>query len=149
MGSTVNIKSRVFGPPSSTPCTRSHQIGALALIAVTFFATRLLDQSFPSSISSSSFFDGNGYESNIIRFSEDEGSVRWPRRGYGSYISLKIYIYDENEIDGLKQLLYGRDGTISADSCLKGQWGTQVIQFPFFLYTRVHGTYRSSFSSYL
>ncbi|CAI9291468.1 unnamed protein product [Lactuca saligna] len=126
MGSTVNIKSRVFGPPSSTPCTRSHQIGALALIAVTFFATRLLDQSFPSSISSSSSFDGNGYESNIIRFSEDEGSVRWPRRGYGSYISLKIYIYDENEIDGLKQLLYGRDGTISADSCLKGQWGTQV-----------------------
>ncbi|KAI3779236.1 hypothetical protein L2E82_08858 [Cichorium intybus] len=42
-----------------------------------------------------------------------------------SVLLLKIYVYDENEIDGLRQLLYGRDGKISADSCLKGQWGTQ------------------------
>ncbi|KAI3672817.1 hypothetical protein L6452_38917 [Arctium lappa] len=123
MSSTINIKSRLFGPPTSTRCTRSHQIGALALIAITFFATRLLDQSFSSSTSP---FHGDGFESNLIRFSEADGSMRWPHRGYGSYIFLKIYVYDENEIDGLKQLLHGRDGKISPDSCLKGQWGTQV-----------------------
>ncbi|MBA0765042.1 hypothetical protein Gotri_014303, partial [Gossypium trilobum] len=33
---------------------------------------------------------------------------------------------DENEIDGLKDLLYGRDGSISSNACLKGQWGSQV-----------------------
>lgn len=35
-------------------------------------------------------------------------------------------MYDENEIEGLKLLLYGRDGKISADACVKGQWGGQV-----------------------
>ncbi|KAI3820394.1 hypothetical protein L1987_07940 [Smallanthus sonchifolius] len=125
MGST-NIKSRLFGPPSSTPCTRSHQIGALALIALTFFTTRLLDQSFTPSTSYSSHFDGYEFESDVIRFSDERGSLRCPRRGYGSDIFLKIYVYDENEIDGLKQLLYGRDGRVSPESCLKGQWGTQV-----------------------
>lgn len=50
----------------------------------------------------------------------------WPERGYGSHLSLKIYVYDEKEIDGLKDLLYGRDGTISTNACLKGQWGSQV-----------------------
>ncbi|KAJ0085646.1 hypothetical protein Patl1_08160 [Pistacia atlantica] len=63
---------------------------------------------------------------NLLRISHNGGSLSWPQRGYGSQLSLKIYIYDENEIDGLKSLLYGRDGTISADSCVKGQWGTQV-----------------------
>ncbi|KAD4386294.1 hypothetical protein E3N88_26463 [Mikania micrantha] len=123
MGSTTNMKNRVFGPPSSTPCTRSHQIGALALIALTFFTTRLLDQSFAPS---TSLFDGNELESDVIRFSDDGVSLRWPRGGYGSDIFLKIYVYDENEIDGLKELLYGRNEKISTESCLKGQWGTQV-----------------------
>lgn len=50
----------------------------------------------------------------------------WPDRGYGTHLSLKIYVYDEHEIDDLKLLLYGRDGKISADACVKGQWGTQV-----------------------
>lgn len=50
----------------------------------------------------------------------------WPERGFGSYLNLKIYVYDEDEIDGLKELLYGRDGKISGDACVKGQWGTQV-----------------------
>lgn len=52
--------------------------------------------------------------------------MSWPDLGYGSQLSLKIYVYDEHEIDGLKDLMYGRDGKISVDSCLKGQWGTQV-----------------------
>lgn len=41
-------------------------------------------------------------------------------------LNLKIYVYDEDEIDGLNLLLSGRDGKISADACVKGQWGTQV-----------------------
>lgn len=53
-------------------------------------------------------------------------SISWPDRGYGSRLSLKIYVYDENEIDGLKELMYGRDGKVSAENCVKGQWGTQV-----------------------
>ncbi|KAJ0829204.1 putative exostosin [Helianthus annuus] len=122
MGSTSNIKSRLFAPPSSTPCTRTHQIGALALIAITFFTTRLLDQSLTPSTS-----HFNQFQSDVVRFSGiDDGSVRWPRRGYGDEIDLKIYVYDENEIDGVKELLYGRDGRITPEACLKGQWGTQV-----------------------
>nr|XP_043606435.1 probable glucuronoxylan glucuronosyltransferase F8H isoform X2 [Erigeron canadensis] len=113
-----NLKDNNRPPPifshHPTPCTRTHQIGALALIAITFFITRLLTT--PSFSSSSS---------NNNRLFED-GLSSWPHRGYGSYIDIKIYVYDENEIDGLKLLLYGRDGTISPQSCLKGQWGTQV-----------------------
>ncbi|KAI3933787.1 hypothetical protein MKW92_038029 [Papaver armeniacum] len=44
----------------------------------------------------------------------------------GNQLSLKIYVYEENEIDGLKELMYGRDGQITVDSCFKGQGGTQV-----------------------
>jgi hypothetical protein len=47
--------------------------------------------------------------------------------GYGTHLSLKIYVYEEDEIDGLKELLRGREGKISADACVKGQWGTQVV----------------------
>lgn len=109
MGSIYN-KNRVFGSSSSNPtCTRTHQIGALALIFTTFFLTRLLDQSFNSTFQYKSQNDGV-----------------WPERGYGTHLSLKIYVYDENEIEGLKELMYGRDGKISVDMCVKGQWGTQV-----------------------
>ncbi|KAM0018393.1 putative xylogalacturonan beta-1,3-xylosyltransferase [Helianthus debilis subsp. tardiflorus] len=132
MGSTSNIKSRLFAPPSSTPCTRTHQIGALALIAITFFTTRLLDQSLTPSTS-----HFNQFQSDVVRFSGiDDGSVRWPRRGYGDEIDLKIYVYDENEIDGVKELLYGRDGRITPEACLKGQWGTQVKIHRLFLKSR-------------
>ncbi|XXG60787.1 hypothetical protein AAC387_Pa04g2614 [Persea americana] len=104
----------------NTPlCTRFHQIGALALIATTFFLTRLLDHqhSFSSSSSSSHF-----------SLSTDDGGfpLSWPDRGYGSRLSLKIYVYEEQEIYGLTELMRGRDGQISPDSCVKGQWGTQV-----------------------
>ncbi|OMO53875.1 Exostosin-like protein [Corchorus capsularis] len=50
----------------------------------------------------------------------------WPERGYGSYLSLKIYVYDENEIEGLKALMYGKEGNINVHTCYQGQWGTQV-----------------------
>ncbi|KNA21767.1 hypothetical protein SOVF_039120 [Spinacia oleracea] len=119
MGSLITSKSR------PTPCTRTHQIGALALIVTTFFLTRLFDQTFtpcydefrspvlsPTTRSSISFNPGRPFS--------------WPEPGYGSHLNLKIYVYDENEVDGLKALMYGRDGTISPDACTKGQWGTQV-----------------------
>ncbi|THG02000.1 hypothetical protein TEA_002566 [Camellia sinensis var. sinensis] len=119
MGSLSNNKpsGRLMGPHHNPPCTRTHQITALALVAATFFLTRLFDQYSPAPCNHSSAAfstDGGG------------GSISWPHRGYGSHLSLKIYVYDELEIDGLMPLLYGRDGNISPDSCLKGQWGTQV-----------------------
>uniref|UniRef100_A0A453QPA9 Exostosin GT47 domain-containing protein n=1 Tax=Aegilops tauschii subsp. strangulata TaxID=200361 RepID=A0A453QPA9_AEGTS len=39
---------------------------------------------------------------------------------------LRVYVYAEDEVDGLRALLRGRDGAVSAATCLKGQWGTQV-----------------------
>nr|DAD39940.1 TPA_asm: hypothetical protein HUJ06_014263 [Nelumbo nucifera] len=114
MGSLTN-KNRVLA--SQSLCTRTHQIGALALVVTTFFVTRIFDQTFNScnyspfelKRSHDLFLPGNG------------GFVSWPGQGYGSHLDLKIYVYDENEIDGLKELMFGRDGKISADSCVKGQ----------------------------
>ncbi|KAH7567980.1 hypothetical protein JRO89_XS07G0205500 [Xanthoceras sorbifolium] len=125
MGS-INNKPRIFTSHHQSPCTRTHQIGALLLVTATFFLTRFLDHSF--SPCHHSFLTQNDAASqhNFVSVSDSGRSLSWPQRGYGSHLSLKIYVYDENEIDGLKHLMYGRDGTISADSCLKGQWGTQV-----------------------
>ncbi|KAJ0969437.1 hypothetical protein J5N97_022314 [Dioscorea zingiberensis] len=99
------------------PCTRTHQIGALAIAAVVFIFARSLDRPatcvYSPSRPAPALFD-------------HAGTLRWPERGYGSALSLKIYVYDEHEIDGLSALLRGRDGRISAESCIKGQWGSQV-----------------------
>ncbi|KAK9271187.1 hypothetical protein L1049_026777 [Liquidambar formosana] len=125
MGSPTT-KTRTFAPHHNPPCTRTHQIGALALIATTFFLTRLFDQSFSSCNTNTYSSDDHVYTSqNLFRLTNG-GSVSWPDRGYGSLLALKIYVYDELEIDGLKALMYGRDGKISPDACVKGQWGTQV-----------------------
>ncbi|KAL1543741.1 putative glucuronosyltransferase [Salvia divinorum] len=94
-----------------TSFTRVHQIAALALVAATFFLTRLFDHSLaPCS-------DANHYTT-------PDDTVR--SRGYGRHLNFNIYVYDKDEIDGLQLLLSGRDGKISADACVKGQWGTQV-----------------------
>ncbi|KAG5525202.1 hypothetical protein RHGRI_031770 [Rhododendron griersonianum] len=114
MGSPSSRPSRLMGPHHHAPCTRTHQIGALTLVAATFFLTRLFDH--PSS-------SCNPYSLSTV---VDGGPASWPERGYGSHLSLKIYVYDELEIDGLRTLMYGRDGKISPDECVKGQWGTQV-----------------------
>ena len=90
-------------------CTRTHQIAALALIIVTFFLTRLLDQSFSPCASQASVAQLPG--SRTVLRVNGGGSLSWPERGYGSQLSLKIYVYEEDEIDGLKSLLYGRDGS--------------------------------------
>jgi hypothetical protein len=36
-------------------------------------------------------------------------------------------VYDESEIDGLRELMRGRDSQIMPQACVKGQWGTQVF----------------------
>ncbi|GAU34584.1 hypothetical protein TSUD_14990 [Trifolium subterraneum] len=89
-----------------TLCTRTHQIGALLLVAATFFFTRLLDA--PCSISTTA------PQRKFLLLPESQE------------VSIKIYVYDVNEIDGLNQLLKGRDGKIAPEACLKGQWGSQV-----------------------
>ena len=106
-------------------CTRTHQIAALALIIVTFFLTRLLDQSFSPCASQASVAQLPG--SRTVLRVNGGGSLSWPERGYGSQLSLKIYVYEEDEIDGLKSLLYGRDGSVPTEVCVTGQWGTQVF----------------------
>ncbi|XP_010534533.1 PREDICTED: probable glucuronosyltransferase Os03g0107900 isoform X2 [Tarenaya hassleriana] len=107
-----------------TPCIRTHQISALFLVVVTFFFTRLFDQSFSTCNSLTSSVDIR--DNSVVGTAGSSGTFRWPERGYGSHLSLKIYVYTENEIDGLKELMYGRDGSIKTTSCLKGQWGSQV-----------------------
>lgn len=128
MASLTSSKSRNFGAYShyATPCTRTHQIGALFLVVSTFFVTRLFDQWFSDSNSVTPAIDLRRTSSSA-GITTDNGILRWPERGYGSHLSLKIYVYDENEIDGLKELLYGRDGSVKTTACLKGQWGSQVI----------------------
>ncbi|XP_024024998.1 probable beta-1,4-xylosyltransferase IRX10 [Morus notabilis] len=120
MGSPTN-KSRPLGAGGHTHCTRTHQIGALLLVAATFFLSRIFDSpcdGFPSADLS------RPLRSELPSF--HGGDFSWPLRGYGPHLDLKIYVYDENEIEGLKALMYGRDGKISAVKCMKGQWGTQV-----------------------
>lgn len=34
---------------------------------------------------------------------------------------MKVYVYEEDEIDGIKVLLYGRDENVKPESRLKGQ----------------------------
>uniref|UniRef100_A0A7N1A201 Exostosin GT47 domain-containing protein n=1 Tax=Kalanchoe fedtschenkoi TaxID=63787 RepID=A0A7N1A201_KALFE len=97
---------------------RTRQIAAAsALVITTFFLTRLFSP--PCSI------PHLARPSYHVHFAND-GSLVWPEAGFGPQLSLKIYVYDEAEIDGLDLLMRGRDGNIAADSCVKGQWGTQV-----------------------
>jgi len=88
-------------------CTRTHQIGALILVTATFFFTRLLS---PCTLST-----------GVVHVSHPQ--LQWGQ----SQLSLKIYIYEPEEINGLNELLHGRDGKVTEEACLKGQWGTQVI----------------------
>jgi hypothetical protein len=91
-------------------CSRAHQAGALLLVASTFLLTRLLLVHTSSSWTAAS-------------------SATFAAAAVGRDADLRIYVYSEDEIDGLRALLRGRDGTVSAATCLKGQWGTQVRFF--------------------
>ncbi|XP_047067928.1 probable glucuronosyltransferase Os03g0107900 [Lolium rigidum] len=94
--------------PHHPHCTRAHQAGALLLVAVTFLLTRLLSAPPPPFPTSRSATQGPWLDLA-------------PHQDH-----LRIYVYNEDEIDGLRALLRGRDNTVSAATCLKGQWGTQV-----------------------
>ncbi|MED6214218.1 hypothetical protein PIB30_100833 [Stylosanthes scabra] len=120
MSRTDNTKSKSMPPHHyhhhhQRLCTRTHQIGALR----TFFFPKLFDHSFAPCTTTTS---------TLLRASQSQffGPHAWPEQGYGSQLSLKIYVYDAAEIDGLNLLMYGREGKITEESCLKGQWGTQV-----------------------
>ncbi|XP_048544289.1 probable glucuronosyltransferase Os03g0107900 [Triticum urartu] len=91
------------GPHSRPQCTPAHQAGALLLVAVTSLLTRLLSAPAPPPP-----FPTPG--------------PRLP----AAADHLRVYVYAEDEVDGLRVLLRGRDGSVSAATCLKGQWGTQV-----------------------
>jgi hypothetical protein len=90
-------------------CSRAHQVGALLLVAATFLLTRLFDRLLLDASSSSS----PSFPLSIARPASSSADLR-------------IYVYSEDEIQGLRALLRGRDGTVAAATCLKGQWGTQV-----------------------
>ncbi|RZC44250.1 hypothetical protein C5167_037195 [Papaver somniferum] len=122
MMASSNKTRNNFTSNNQAVCTRTNQILALILITVTFFLTRIFNQSCPNNYSSTSSISKSSSSSQDLYFVNNA----WPNRGFGNQLSLKIYVYDENEIDGLKELMYGRDGKITVDSCLKGQWGTQV-----------------------
>ncbi|KAL0438185.1 UNVERIFIED_CONTAM: hypothetical protein Slati_2301500 [Sesamum latifolium] len=112
-----NKSTRFFSPHAHhhSLCTRTHQIAALALVVATFFLTRLFDHSLGpcSSPYLNSLSDGNQYTApdGVVRFG---GSP-----GYGTHLTLKIYVYDENEIEGLKLLMYGREGRFPRRLALK------------------------------
>ncbi|XP_039850016.1 probable glucuronosyltransferase Os03g0107900 isoform X2 [Panicum virgatum] len=89
-------------------CSRAHQVGALLLVAATFLLTRLFDRLLLDASSPSS-------PSSPLSAARPASSA-----------DLRIYVYSEDEIQGLRALLRGRDGTVAAATCLKGQWGTQV-----------------------
>ena len=122
MRSGMSNKGRPLGLHHHTPCTRTHQIGALLLVASTFFLSRLFDRS--CSLTPSSDLSRTSRAALPV---SDGGDLSWPQRGYGPHLDLKIYVYDEAEVDGLRDLMYGKERKITALQCIKGQWGTQVI----------------------
>ncbi|XP_062117852.1 probable glucuronosyltransferase Os01g0926700 isoform X1 [Humulus lupulus] len=117
---SMSNKGRALGAHQHFSCTRTHQIGALLLVVF----TKLFDRPRASTATS--------FSPDLLRtygrppLLTDGGDLSWPQRGYGPHLDLKIYVYDEDEVDGLKALMYGRDGRITPKDCLKGQWGTQV-----------------------
>ncbi|KAG2593033.1 hypothetical protein PVAP13_5NG632020 [Panicum virgatum] len=100
-------------------CSRAHQVGALLLVAATFLLTRLFDRLFLDASSPSS----PSFPLSAARPASPSADLR-------------IYVYSEDEIQGLRTLLRGRDGTVAAATCLKGQWGTQVKIHQFLLKSR-------------
>eukprot|EP00252_Welwitschia_mirabilis_P014913 TRINITY_DN32977_c0_g1_i1.p1 TRINITY_DN32977_c0_g1~~TRINITY_DN32977_c0_g1_i1.p1 ORF type:complete len:459 (+),score=57.24 TRINITY_DN32977_c0_g1_i1:257-1633(+) len=115
-------KYRGSALPSAT-CTRIHFGGGLGIAVLTFLFTRYLDQTLGTSNSSNFSYDASRLDVSDVTTA---GLFRWPEQGYGSHLGLKIYVYEEDEVEGLKELLYGRDHSITSDFCVTGQWGMQV-----------------------
>lgn len=111
MGSTKYNKPRWTAAYNSKSCTLSHQIFTIVLLGFIYLLTNF------------SLYQDRSSQ-RLIRI--NGGYLSWPDRGFGSRLSLKIYVYDEDEIEGLDTLLYGTDLNLTVDDCDKGRWGTQV-----------------------
>lgn len=112
--------------PALQTCTPSSFVVALALILLTFTCTRLVDEAL-------SPCDRRAVDHSTAKYTSygtlnDVFGPRtsWPVQGYGTELTLRIYIYEDWEARGLKELMSGRDHKIDANSCVNGQWGTQV-----------------------
>ncbi|GLU07066.1 hypothetical protein SLE2022_240420 [Rubroshorea leprosula] len=127
-----NYKARML-LHNQTQCTQTHWIGALILVFATHLFTRVLDY-VPAPANTRGFNQLGRSSEGGLQF--DGGFPAWPQRGYGSYIDIKIYVYEENEIEGLKPLMYGKEGVIDVGICYQGQWGTQVKIHRLFLSSR-------------
>ncbi|KAL9251768.1 putative glucuronoxylan glucuronosyltransferase IRX7 [Drosera capensis] len=111
-----------------------HHLRSILLVFTTFILTHLLDR-----ISTGywcPFAARNHGSPEFIGFGGDDESRFWMDRRDGSGLDMRVYVYDEDEIVGLRGLLYGRDGRTLAESCVKGQWGTQVKIHRMFLGSR-------------
>ncbi|XP_078433390.1 exostosin family protein isoform X2 [Wolffia australiana] len=122
---------------SGLQCSRGQQVGALLLVILTSLVTRIVDRAVNPSTPSNfpSFHLSSSPDQRYADPFAGHG-LNWPDRGFGSRLSIKIYVYDDQEIHGLSELMRGRDGTISPDSCAKGQWGTQVKIHRFLLQSK-------------
>ncbi|KAG0476639.1 hypothetical protein HPP92_013480 [Vanilla planifolia] len=116
----------VGAPHNHGACGRLHLIGSLALVVSTFLFTRSVDHLYVIPVSTSSSSPVAYGVDEASRFSDRASALSCPNGGDGNLLSLKIYVYEEGEVDGLRELMHGRDGKISVNSCVKGQWGTQV-----------------------
>ncbi|GKV31057.1 hypothetical protein SLEP1_g39798 [Rubroshorea leprosula] len=127
-----NYKARTL-LHNQTQCSQTHWIGALILVFATHLFTRVLDY-VPAPVNTIGFNQLGGSSEGGLQF--ESGFPAWPQRGYGSHIDIKIYVYDENEIEGLKPLMYGKEGVIDVGICYQGQWGAQVKIHRLFLSSR-------------
>ncbi|XP_024537025.1 probable glucuronosyltransferase Os03g0107900 [Selaginella moellendorffii] len=104
-----------MGSSSRGACSSSSAVRYLGVVVASVLCTRLF------------LFEARdrcGTSSDVRR--KNVGEFEWPELGYGSHLALRIYVYQESEVPGLKELLSGRDNKISPEDCLKGQYGTQV-----------------------
>ncbi|KAK1323937.1 hypothetical protein QJS10_CPA02g00707 [Acorus calamus] len=133
MGSTGKRDHRITSNLHHPFSSLRQALAGLALVVLTFLLTRTFDRSSsPTSLYCSSPSDATSTAISVGR----GGDLHWPESGYGSRLSMRIYVYEEGEIDGLDLLMRGRDGRISAEACTKGQWGTQVKIHKFLLGSR-------------
>lgn len=108
-------------------------LGAAVLVILTYSCTRLVlevpRQTCQCELNSQSLLPRggrsvNGEDRSVVEVLGQQ--LRWPERGYGAHLRLQIYVYDVEEIQGLRELVSGRDHSIASSACAKGQWGTQV-----------------------
>lgn len=127
--------------PALQTCSPFSFVGALALILITFTCTRVLDETYrPCDRHSQSKWKEVDRPSGKYRhygtFEDVFGQTSWPNQGYGAQLQLRIYVYEDREIFGLTELMSGRDRRIDLNSCVKGQWGTQVKIHRFLLQSK-------------